>query len=152
MAQIMKPRVMYIENKSTGLSGSARIGRVTFSKTGKSLYYQGRRFQTLSDMVSRLTTSTVSPGTSIGSRGARRTVRIGSILAESKSTQTFVTSTGRRSGSNPRSERKPSYAVSASMVRANNEQPQNKEMKLPGHCWYHEWSGSPRAGHLQSAS
>jgi len=43
----MKPRVMYIENKSTGLSGPARIGRVTFSKTGKSLYYRGRRFQTL---------------------------------------------------------------------------------------------------------
>jgi hypothetical protein len=44
----MKPRVMYIENKSTGLSGSGRIGRVTFSKTGKSIYYRGRRFQTLS--------------------------------------------------------------------------------------------------------
>jgi hypothetical protein len=39
---------MYIENKSTGLSGPARIGRVTFSKSGKSLYYRGRRFQTLS--------------------------------------------------------------------------------------------------------
>ena len=48
MPPVLKPRVMYIENKSTGLSGSARIGRVTFSKTGKSLYYQGRRFQTLS--------------------------------------------------------------------------------------------------------
>lgn len=43
----MKTRIMYIENKSAGISGPARIGRVTFSKTGKSLYYQGRRFQSL---------------------------------------------------------------------------------------------------------
>jgi len=38
---------MYIENKSDGLSGSARIGRVTFSKSGSSVYYGGKRFETL---------------------------------------------------------------------------------------------------------
>jgi hypothetical protein len=44
---------MYIENKSagqpgrSGLVGPARIGRVTFSKTGKSIYYGGRTFQSL---------------------------------------------------------------------------------------------------------
>ena len=43
----MKSRVMYIECKGTEISGPARIGRVTFSKSGKSLYYQGRRFHTL---------------------------------------------------------------------------------------------------------
>jgi hypothetical protein len=43
----VKSRIMYIENKAAGLSGSARIGRVTFSKTGKTLYYQGRTFQSL---------------------------------------------------------------------------------------------------------
>lgn len=43
----MKSRIMYMENKAAGLSGSARIGRVTFSKTGKTLYYQGRTFQSL---------------------------------------------------------------------------------------------------------
>ncbi|MGO9112169.1 MAG: hypothetical protein ACLP9L_23325 [Thermoguttaceae bacterium] len=43
----MKTRIMYIEKKGDGISGPARIGRVTFSKSGKSLYYQGRRFQTL---------------------------------------------------------------------------------------------------------
>lgn len=41
----MKSRIMYIENKSDGLVGPARIGRVTFSKTGKTLHYQGRTFQ-----------------------------------------------------------------------------------------------------------
>jgi hypothetical protein len=41
-------RIMYIENKSgDGLSGDARIGRVTFSKTGKTLYYRDHRFATL---------------------------------------------------------------------------------------------------------
>lgn len=44
----MKNRIMYIECKGEGISGPARIGRVTFSKSGRSLYYQGRRFQTLS--------------------------------------------------------------------------------------------------------
>lgn len=38
---------MYIEDKSEGLNGPARIGRVYFSKSRKSLYYQGRVFQTL---------------------------------------------------------------------------------------------------------
>ena len=43
----MKSRIMYIENISGGLTGPARIGRVTFSKTGKTIYYQGRTFQSL---------------------------------------------------------------------------------------------------------
>ena len=38
---------MYIERKAGELTGSARIGRVTFSKTGKTLYYGGREFQSL---------------------------------------------------------------------------------------------------------
>ena len=55
MAHSFKPRIMYIENKGGeivkrysytdqliegGLTGPARIGRVTFSKTGATLYYQ----------------------------------------------------------------------------------------------------------------
>ena len=44
----MRSRIMYIERKGSEISGPARIGRVTFSKSGKSLYYQGRRFHTLS--------------------------------------------------------------------------------------------------------
>jgi hypothetical protein len=35
---------MYIECKGGGLSGSARIGRVTFSRTGATLYYGGKSF------------------------------------------------------------------------------------------------------------
>src|SRR6266478_59644 len=42
------PRIMHIENKSSentsvpGLVGVARIGRVTFSKTGRTIYYNGK--------------------------------------------------------------------------------------------------------------
>jgi hypothetical protein len=42
-----KTRIMYIENKSDGLVGPARIGRVTFSKTGKSITYRGKEFSSL---------------------------------------------------------------------------------------------------------
>jgi hypothetical protein len=44
----MKSRIMYIEYKGDGLAGTARIGRVTFSKSGKTVYYRGRSLQTLS--------------------------------------------------------------------------------------------------------
>lgn len=43
----MKTRIMYIESKANGLAGPARIGRVSFSKTGATLYYQGKAFQSL---------------------------------------------------------------------------------------------------------
>jgi hypothetical protein len=42
-----KSRIMYIEDKTEGLSGPANIGRVTFSKTGKTLRYKNKRFQSL---------------------------------------------------------------------------------------------------------
>jgi hypothetical protein len=42
-----KTRIMYIEDKSDGLNGPARIGRVTMSKSGRSLHYGGRTFQSL---------------------------------------------------------------------------------------------------------
>ena len=42
-----RSRIMYIECKAGGLTGDARIGRVFFSKTGKTLYYNGMTFQSL---------------------------------------------------------------------------------------------------------
>ncbi|WP_198087865.1 1-deoxy-D-xylulose-5-phosphate synthase [Variovorax sp. E3] len=41
----MKSRIMYIESKSGGLAGPARIGRVAFSKTGATLYYGPQAFR-----------------------------------------------------------------------------------------------------------
>jgi len=43
----VKSRIMYIEDKSTGLVGPARMGRVTFSKTGRTIYYGGKEFRSL---------------------------------------------------------------------------------------------------------
>jgi hypothetical protein len=37
-----RTRIMYIENKSEGLVGPARIGRVTFSKSMQSIHYDGK--------------------------------------------------------------------------------------------------------------
>ena len=44
---VERSRIMYIEYKGDGLVGPARIGRVTFSKTGSTLYYKDKAFQSL---------------------------------------------------------------------------------------------------------
>ncbi|SPF37171.1 conserved hypothetical protein [Candidatus Sulfotelmatobacter kueseliae] len=41
---IKRTRIMYIESKAEGLNGPARIGRVTFNRTGRTLYYKGQSF------------------------------------------------------------------------------------------------------------
>ena len=43
----MRTRIMYIECKAGGLTGPARIGRVSFSKTGATVFYAGREFRSL---------------------------------------------------------------------------------------------------------
>jgi hypothetical protein len=43
----MTSRVMYIECKAGGLTGAARIERVSFSKTGKTIYYRGQAYRSL---------------------------------------------------------------------------------------------------------
>jgi hypothetical protein len=43
----MKTQIMYIEYKGGGLAGAGRIGRVSFSDSGKSIYYKGKTFQSL---------------------------------------------------------------------------------------------------------
>ena len=45
--RLSRSRIMYIEKKSSGLEGAARIGRVYFSKTRKMLYYRDLRFLSL---------------------------------------------------------------------------------------------------------
>ena len=44
--QTCPPRIMYIEYKGD-LHGSAWIGKVTFSRTGATLHYRGKSFQSL---------------------------------------------------------------------------------------------------------
>ncbi len=38
---------MYVEDKADSLNGPARIGRVRFSRSGRTLHYAGRTFQPL---------------------------------------------------------------------------------------------------------
>src|SRR5215813_4712265 len=43
----MKSRIMYVEYKGDGLIGPGWITRVTFSKSGRSVYFRGKRLQSL---------------------------------------------------------------------------------------------------------
>jgi hypothetical protein len=40
---------MYIERKANETTGEARIGRVSFSKTGRTMYYDGKEFLKVKD-------------------------------------------------------------------------------------------------------
>lgn len=42
-----RTRIMYVECKAGSLNGAASIGRVTFSKRGRTIYYRGKAFQSL---------------------------------------------------------------------------------------------------------
>ncbi|HZW92170.1 MAG TPA: hypothetical protein VFF64_04280 [Candidatus Eremiobacteraceae bacterium] len=42
-----RTRIMYIESKADGLVGPARIGRVTYNKTGCTISYAGKQFRSL---------------------------------------------------------------------------------------------------------
>ena len=41
----MRSRIMYIELKTDGLAGPSRIGRVTYSKSGKTIFYRDKTLQ-----------------------------------------------------------------------------------------------------------
>lgn len=73
-----RQRIMYIERKSgeNDLVGDARIGRVTFSKTGKSIHYKGLTFETLSGTGFKANYFEVETGDPIGFRVVKRTVMI----------------------------------------------------------------------------
>jgi hypothetical protein len=45
--RVRNARIMYIESKAEDLVGSARIGRVSYSRTRGTVYYKGRAFQSL---------------------------------------------------------------------------------------------------------
>ncbi len=63
---------MYLEDKSQGLVGPARIGRVFFSKTGKTLTYRGRSFQSLNGRGYKTNYFDVETGDDFWISGPRR--------------------------------------------------------------------------------
>jgi hypothetical protein len=71
-AKAQAGRIMYIECKSGGLAGTARIGRTTFSKTGRTLYYRGRRFRSLKGTGFKSNYSDVDTGEDFWISGPKR--------------------------------------------------------------------------------
>jgi hypothetical protein len=65
---------MWIENKTAGdgLSGPARIGRVHFSKTGKTLKYGGREFRSLKGSGYKANYADVESGEEFWISGCRK--------------------------------------------------------------------------------
>ena len=68
----MRTRIMYIEDKSQGLTGPCRIGRVAFSKTGATLTYGGRSFQSLKGVGFKANYFDVATGDEFWISGPRR--------------------------------------------------------------------------------
>ena len=68
-----KTRIMYIEYKGDGLVGPARIGRVTYSKTGKSLTYRGKEFGSLNGTGFKANFVEVESGDQYWISGCKRT-------------------------------------------------------------------------------
>jgi hypothetical protein len=67
-----KTRIMYIEDKSEGLVGAARIGRVTFSKRGRTIRYGNREFQSLAGRGSKANYICLDTGAHFWISGPRR--------------------------------------------------------------------------------
>ena len=63
---------MYIESKAEGLTGPARIGLVSFSKTGATLYYGGREFRSLKGHGSKANYFDVETGDPYWISGCRK--------------------------------------------------------------------------------
>lgn len=68
----MRSRIMYVESKAHGLTGPARIGRVTFSRTGATLSYDGRSFQSLRGQGFKSNYYDIETGTEYWISGPRR--------------------------------------------------------------------------------
>ncbi len=69
---VKKSRIMYIEDKSEGLNGPARIGRVTMSKSGQTIHYAGRAFQSLGGYGSKANYFDVETGEHYWISGPRK--------------------------------------------------------------------------------
>lgn len=67
-----KSQIKYIEYKGDGIVGPGRIGRVTFSKTGKTISYCGKQFQSLKGFGFKANFFDVDTGEKYWISGCRR--------------------------------------------------------------------------------
>ncbi len=93
--KISNSRIMYVEDKSEGLEGPARIGRVFFSKSGKTLYYRGKKFRSLKGGY-KANYFDVETGDEywIQDQGKTRTIGFMEVTVASRSTTMLRTNTG----------------------------------------------------------
>jgi hypothetical protein len=68
----VKTRIMYIEDKGGGIIGSARIGSISFSKSGATLYYRDSAFQSQKGAGFKSNYFEVESGTEFWISGPRR--------------------------------------------------------------------------------
>lgn len=90
---------MWIERKD-GLAGPARIGRVTFSKSRKSLHYDGKTFHTLAGRGFKTNYVDVETGKSTGFPVATKTVGMPCTRRMLRLAKTCAWNIGRRSEGN----------------------------------------------------
>jgi hypothetical protein len=96
-------RVMYIERKAGELTGAAPIGRVSFSKTGRTIYYDGRAFQSLKGQGFKANYFEVETGEEYWISGCKKdgSTRLYGERNRSRSTTAPAMSTGRKSATRP---------------------------------------------------
>lgn len=70
--KLEQSRIMYIENKSGGIEGEGRIGRVFFSKSGRTLYYKEKKFRSLKGAGSKANYFEVETGDHYWISGPRK--------------------------------------------------------------------------------
>jgi len=70
--KLSRSRIMYIEDKSSGIEGPARIVRVYLSKSGKTFYYRGLKFQSLKGAGSKANYFEVESGDHYWISGPRK--------------------------------------------------------------------------------
>lgn len=103
-----RTRIMYIENKSGGLANAGRVGRVTFSKSGLSIYYAGRAFGRLGGNGFKANYFDQQSGEHYRISGPRKDGAdglYGRMTTEADvDTPMWRTNTGRRSGGTSRSD------------------------------------------------
>jgi hypothetical protein len=75
---------MYIEGKAGNLIGPERIGRVTYSKTGATIFYRGKEFRSLKGRGSRPATTTWKPAMNTGFLAREKMVATRSTLQMSQ--------------------------------------------------------------------
>lgn len=96
----MKSRIMYIERKAGALTGTARIGRVTFNRTGKTIYYRDQVFRRIvgGGFKSNYLEESTGEDYWISGPSATAAIDFTADVSPSRSMRTFARSTGPRFG------------------------------------------------------